>query len=84
MGDYDEGSCYTNDWLNPSYTTWTMTPIPDSDYAYNVLAVFANGPVFYTDASNPHMIYPVAYLKSSIKIVDGNGTIKQPYVLSVQ
>ena len=81
MESYNSGSCNTNDWLKPSFTTWAMTPSPNSSNAIYVFFVNSAGYVGYYYAGDARgMIQPVVYLKSSVKIIDGNGEKGTPFI----
>ena len=82
---YDD--CYENDWLyNPTINQWTLNP--SSTAGYVVYTVYSNGNVEYND-TNPYGMYgatyvhPALYLNSNVKIVSGEGTESNPFVLSL-
>ncbi len=80
MNKYNSGSCKDNDWLKPSSGySWTMTPSPDSTDASDVFLVLSSGYVSDYRAGNAYGVQPVAYLSSSVKIIDGNGEKGTPY-----
>lgn len=72
--------CKNNDWLyESSYHQWTITPHA-SIYDY----VFGVGSAGFLDGNHALKAYgvrPVVFLKSSIKIVDGDGRSSNPYIL---
>ena len=71
--------CYNNDWIFNSAYQWTITP-----HASNSLNVFNLLSAGYVDSNSMHSIRgvrPVVFLKSSIKIVDGDGSSSNPYIL---
>ena len=73
--------CAKTDWLKTNIEyMWTITPITFSyDLAFGV---YTYGSVY--SGSNVYRagdIWPVAYLTSSTKIVDGKGTIDNPFIL---
>ena len=76
----DFSDCKNNDWIfNPS-DQWTITPrASNSDY---VFCVDSTG---YLDSYLAGYAYrgvrPVVFLKSNIKIVDGDGSSSNPYIL---
>ena len=71
--------CYNNDWIFNSAYQWTITPRASNSggvfFLYNVGCVRSA----YTD--NTYGVRPVVFLKSSIKIVDGDGSSNNPYIL---
>ena len=60
---------------------YTMTP--HTSYSHVVWRLTNDGRIStIASDSDPYSIKPVAYLKSSVKIVSGNGTEDNPFVLS--
>ena len=73
--------CYNNDWIFNSVYQWTITSCtyPSS----SVFRMGNAGDVSYNNARNTgYGVRPVVFLKSNIKIVDGDGSSSNPYVLS--
>ena len=80
-GRSDFSDCKDNDWIfNSTGHQWTITPRATSS-AY-VFYVRSEGTVYY-DASvgNSNSVRPVTFLKSSVKIIDGDGSSSNPYIL---
>ena len=74
--------CRNNDWLfNGAFSSWTMTP--RADHSNYVASVYASGFVDYNTTFYGFAVRPVLYLKSTIKIVGGNGKQATPYKLSL-
>ena len=72
--------CKNNDWLyESSYLQWTITPRTSS--SGSVFRVGSAGFLVNNPASNASGVRPVVFLKSSIKIVDGDGSSSNPYIL---
>ena len=78
-----KSECSGTDWLKPnSGYLWTLSPFSsNSDYAFYVRSSGYGRSNFVYLAC---WVWPVVYLTSSTKIIDGNGTIEEPYELSVQ
>ncbi len=75
--------CKNNDWLyNSSNWQWTVSPYAYSSSATRVFNVTGTGVVRHSTANDAGLVRPSVYLKSSTTIVDGNGTLENPYVLS--
>ena len=70
-------SSYTNSYLNNGLQWWTLTP---SSSSY-VLSVNIYGSYNEVHTANAYGVRPSINLKSSVKIVDGDGTIDNPYRL---
>ena len=81
----EASDCYNNDWLyNSSNFQWTVSPYALSSSAYNVFSVINDGSVDYRDVSHQFAVRPSVYLIPSTTILDGEGTLENPYQLSVQ
>ena len=65
-------------WLYKGYE-WTITPISDS--ANNAFDVISNGTVYNNYTDRGYGVRPTFYLKSTIGISGGAGTIDNPYTL---
>ena len=72
------GTTYSNAYLNNGLYWWTLTPYSSSDVRNVDYAGYANG----HSPSNTRGVRPSINLKSSVKIVDGDGTIDNPYRLN--
>ena len=67
----------TNGYLNNGLTWWTLTPYSSS----SVWDVRSNGNAAGNTSALAYGVRPSINLKSSVRIVDGNGTIDNPYRL---
>ena len=76
----DFSDCKNNDWIFNSSYQWTITPHASTSYY-----VFDVGSTGYLSVNNAditnHGVRPVVFLKSNIKIVDGDGSSSNPYIL---
>ncbi len=72
------GTTYSNGYLNNVLWWWTLTPYSTSNVRY----VSNNGDANYRTSANASGVRPSINLKSSVKIVDGDGTIDNPYRLN--
>ena len=76
----DFSDCKNNDWIFNSSYQWTITPRASN--SYNVFNVNSTGYLYGTNASDTYIgVRPVVFLKSNIKIVDGDGSSSNPYIL---
>ena len=74
-----KGTTYSNGYLNNGLYWWCITPYMSSTVRY----VSDNGIAsHYGPSSAPYGVRPSINLKSNIKIVDGDGTIDNPYRLN--
>ena len=72
------GTTYSNGYLNNGLYWWTLTP----DNAFQVRYVGYDGRANYSSSTYAYGVRPSINLKSSVKIVDGDGTIDNPYRLN--
>ena len=78
----DISYCKDNDWLyNSSNTQWTLTSLSNS--SYYVFHLDSNSIIGGNFPKNQDSVFPTLYLNHNIKIVDGNGSLSSPFVLSV-
>ena len=68
----------TNGYLNNGLYWWTLTPYSTSDVRF----VYNNGYAHHNSPSYTDGVRPSINLKSSVRIVDGDGTIDDPYRLN--
>ena len=81
-GPSDFSDCKDNDYLyNSSLNQWTLAPY--SDNASLVFFVFSDGGVGSRSANDTFGVRPTLFMKSSISVVDGNGTSTSPYKLEM-
>ena len=71
------GTTYSNGYLNNGLSWWSITPY-SSSYVRNVYSGNAN----YISPSNAYGVRPSINLKSSVRIVDGDGSADNPYRLN--
>ena len=74
------GTTYSNGYLNNGLYWWTLTPYPYS--ASRVRSVNFNGSVHNDNPIIALGVRPSINLKSNVRIVDGDGTINNPYRLN--
>ena len=73
------GTTYGNGYLNNGLTWHTLTPYSSS--LINKVGVNGTIHMYISSPSNEAGVRPTINLKSNVKIVDGNGTIDNPYRL---
>ena len=83
---YEEANCYLSDWLKPSSGyVWTLSPVSTENY--HAFYVDSSGYVAYDLIYDSRGVWPVAYLKSSVKIAESlpsdkeYGSIDNPFQL---
>ena len=72
------GTDYSNGYLNNELYWWTLTPYSLSYSRY----MSYQGSAFYDSPSKENGVRPSINLKANVKIVDGDGTIDNPYRLN--
>ena len=77
--------CKYNDWLyNSSSSQWTISPYASSSVAYNALLVYINGHVRTYSVDVAYGARPVVYLSHYVGVQSGDGSMGNPFILSVQ
>ena len=71
--------CKNNDWIFNSSYQWTITP--RASRSGIVFSVGSAGYLARISANGTFGVRPVVFLKSNIKIVDGDGSSSNPYIL---
>ena len=76
-------TCKNNSWLyNDSYLHWTITV--DARNQVSGFLIGETGNVGGAYVNTQQGAYPTLYLKSIVKIIGGNGTIQDPYLLRIE
>ena len=81
LGSYNSSSCGGKAWLLKYGFEWTNSP-----YSGNSFSVFHVGADAYLIGSSAHSgcgVRPVLYLKSNVYVTGGDGSINNPYQLSL-
>ena len=73
-----KGTDFSNGYLNNGLDWWTLTPYSSSIVRY----VYDFGGEDYDSPANAYGVRPSINLKSNVKIVDGDGTVDNPYRLN--
>ena len=79
LGSYNTSTCGGQSWLLKQGNEWTMTPYSSS--SINVFRVSHSAFLASHGAYYGYAVRPVAYLKSSVYIVSGDGSQNNPYIL---
>ena len=81
LADYNNETCTSTNWLYKNAAEWTLTPSVWS--VSSICYVSINGDVNFINACVTHVLRPVMYLTSNVKITDGDGSQNNPYQLSM-
>ena len=79
LSSYNKSACGGQSWLLKNGNEWTMTPY--SSISDGVFFVFSNANLDYSIANYGRAVRPVAYLKSSVVVLSGTGSISDPYII---
>ena len=71
------GTTYSEGYLNNGLYWWSIIPYNST----NIYGINSNGEIYYVEPSYASGIRPSINLKPGVKIVDGNGTVDNPYRL---
>ena len=81
LGSYDEATCAGQSWLYGQGYEWTITP--NSSNSISAFSLFSNGRVVTFNACFGYSVRPVLYLDSSVYVIDGNGSVSDPYIIGM-
>ena len=78
--DYDTATCAGQSWLYGQGFEWTITT-----YSSNSSSVLRLSSDFlgFSDARSGYLVRPVLYLDSSVYVMDGNGSVSDPYIIGM-
>ena len=81
--DSSVSDCKNNDWLYTSANyQWTISPFAYSSAADGVFGVYNYGNFYADDAYGERAVRPVGYLLSNTKVLSGDGSSGNPFILS--
>ena len=82
LGSYNSAKCAGQSWLYGKGYEWTLTP--DSSNSNYVFYLSSNGSVNnYNYANYGYGSRPVLYLDASVYKIDGDGSLKNPYIVGM-
>ncbi len=81
LGSYNNATCAGQSWMYGQGYEWTITP--NSSNSLNVFNVNYYGYLNYSSAISGNSARPVLYLDSSVYVIDGNGSISDPYIIGM-
>ena len=73
--------CGGQSWLYGQGYEWTITP--NSSSGSDVFVVSRNGSLNTDYADYGYAVRPVLYLDSSVYVIDGNGSVSDPYIIGM-
>lgn len=81
LENYNNSACIDTNWLYNNEIQWLLAP--HSDDSIRVRIVRSTGDISHHGSSYSFGCRPVTFLTSHIKITSGDGTISNPYELSL-
>ena len=81
LGSYNNATCAGQSWLYGQGYEWTITP--SSSISNYVFILSYNGLLYRNSASYGSSARPVLYLDSSVYVIDGNGSVSDPYIIGM-
>ena len=81
LSSYSSASCAGQSWLYGQGYEWTITP--NSSSSSNAFYLHRSGQVGTFNAYNGNAVRPVLYLDSSVYVMDGNGSVSDPYIIGM-
>ena len=82
LGSYSSASCVGQSWLYGQGYEWTITPRSSSSSTVFYVGD-SGGRLFSTSAIIGFSARPVLYLDSSVYVMDGNGSVSDPYIIGM-
>ena len=82
LGSYNSAKCAGQSWLYGKGYEWTLTP--NSSGSSSVFYLYSSG--YLNNSSNANYGYgsrPVLYLDASVYKIDGDGSLKNPYIVGM-
>ena len=86
LDSYSSDTCAGQSWLYGKGAEWTLSPL--SSISYNVFYLYSWGSLssggrYRFNANNAYAVRPVLYLDASVYKIDGDGSLKNPYILGM-
>ena len=81
LSSYNNATCSGQSWLYGQGYEWTITPRSSS--SYRVFGVYDDGTLYNLSANLGYSTRPVLYLDSSVYVMDGNGSVSDPYIIGM-
>ena len=82
LSSYSKSTCAGQSWLYKTGYEWTITPYSSDSNRVFYLTSYG-GYLHYNAVVSGNSVRPVLYLKSNVYVVDGNGSISDPYIIGM-
>ena len=83
LDTYDSATCSGQSWLYGQGDEWTITPSPSGSSIVFIIGFDGRVNTLYGDADRGYSVRPVLYLDSSVYVIDGNGSVSNPYIIGM-
>ena len=80
LSAYNSAICAGQSWLCKGYQDWTLTP---TSYNSTIFYIKSVGNLQMPTTTYGYAIRPTLYLDSSVYVIDGNGSISDPYIIGM-
>ena len=81
MDYYYDTACAGNSWIYGQGLEWTISMMTST--SYRIFHIMERGQVSVTDANISVTFRPVLYLDSSVYVIDGDGSLENPYIIGM-
>ncbi len=73
--------CFQNNWMYKNYSQMTMHGYPTGDNSHYIVYINSSGSVKFGTSMWRYEVRPTLYLKTSVKVSSGDGSLEAPFVL---
>ena len=81
LDDYNSSTCAGESWMYGESFEWTITP--RSSYSFTLFNLDIGGNLSSRYPNDGYGVRPVLYLDSSVYVIDGNGSMADPYIIGM-
>ena len=81
LNKYSDSLCYYKNWMGEYGDIWTITP--DGYYSESEMSINGGGNSYHKDPKDRSGIYPTLYLNENVYVLDGDGSITNPYIIAM-
>lgn len=83
LGSYNNPICASQSWLYGQGYEWTLTMTSSAAPVGLAYIYLDSGKLSYTTTNVGNNVRPTLYLNSNVYIIDGNGSISDPYIIGM-
>ena len=78
---YNNANCTLNNWLYSAGAEWTISP--HTEYPEKSFYIEEAGTIYEYSVQNGHSVRPTLYLNENVYVLDGDGSITDPYIIAM-